>query len=171
MFQILKIIPKGGVLHIHDFGITSVDWLIKNVTYRDHLWYTNTEWCAKFDSPQFRWFKTTPTQTNDCTWYHLKQLRSGSCTSELQLKVNCRLKVNHKIKIELICRLLAELAQIVPYNSLVHDWGLLMSRIALSEKTHYARTCCTQTKHFDILWRPVALEVCRKYMIAPIPRD
>ena len=76
MFQILKIIPKGGVLHIHDFGITSVDWLIKNITYRDNLWYTNTEWCAKFNSPQFRWFKTTPVQTKNCVWYNLKQLRN-----------------------------------------------------------------------------------------------
>ena len=65
-------------------------------------------------------------------------LRNGSCTSELQLKVNCRPKVNCRIKFGLICKLLAEPAQILSYrphftfrlqftfscNSIVNDLGL-----------------------------------------------
>ena len=45
-------------------------------------------------------------------------LRAGSCTSELQLKMNCRLKVNYRKKFELVCQLLADPAPILSYNSL-----------------------------------------------------
>jgi hypothetical protein len=34
VFKDIQTLPKGGVLHIHDFSITSGDWIIKNVTYR-----------------------------------------------------------------------------------------------------------------------------------------
>jgi len=37
VFQRLKQMPKGGLLHIHDISMTSVDWLITNATYRSHL--------------------------------------------------------------------------------------------------------------------------------------
>ena len=41
----------------------------------------------------------------------IQTYRAGSCTSELPLKVNCR------IKFGLVCQLLAEAAQILSYNS------------------------------------------------------
>ena len=44
--------------------------------------------------------------------------RAGSCTSELQLKMNCRLQVNCKKCFCLVCQMLAEPAQILFYNSL-----------------------------------------------------
>ena len=40
-----------------------------------------------------------------------QRLWAGSCTSELQLKVNCRLKVNCKIKFGLACQLFAKSAR------------------------------------------------------------
>ena len=29
--------PKGGVLHVHEFGMTSAEWVINDLSYRDHF--------------------------------------------------------------------------------------------------------------------------------------
>jgi len=38
VFQILKSIPKGSVLHLHLISMTSIDWVVNNATYRDNLY-------------------------------------------------------------------------------------------------------------------------------------
>ncbi|KAA0724478.1 Adenosine deaminase 2-A [Triplophysa tibetana] len=43
IFSLLQKMPKGGALHVHDFGIVGVEWLVKNVTYRENCYvcFTN----------------------------------------------------------------------------------------------------------------------------------
>ena len=74
-----------------------------------------------------RQIHTTQIQTNKiCAFKHetihhplyFVSLMAGSCTSELQLKVNCRLKVNCWIKFGLARLTVGRPAQIFSYNSL-----------------------------------------------------
>ena len=69
------------------------------------------------------------------------------CTSELLLKVNCRLEVNCRIKFGLACQLLAEPAQILSYNSLSAAIHLCMIQAYISSK--YVVTHCK--KHYSTL--------------------
>ena len=37
IFEIIKKVPKGGVLHLHNSAGVSNEWVIKNLTYRDDM--------------------------------------------------------------------------------------------------------------------------------------
>lgn len=38
VYQIIAKMPKGGALHIHDTGISSIDYVMNNISYREHLY-------------------------------------------------------------------------------------------------------------------------------------
>ncbi|KAK6983226.1 adenosine deaminase AGSA [Biomphalaria glabrata] len=42
IYKIIKMMPKGGVLHIHNTAMTSIDWVIKTFTYLPDV-YTRVE--------------------------------------------------------------------------------------------------------------------------------
>ncbi|XP_066237225.1 adenosine deaminase 2 isoform X1 [Saccopteryx leptura] len=72
VFNILKKMPKGAALHIHDFGILHMDWLVKNVTYRPHCHFCLTQKGAlmfKFAHP------TPPTPAGCSEWVLLQDYR------------------------------------------------------------------------------------------------
>uniref|UniRef100_A0A4W2ICG5 Adenosine deaminase 2 n=1 Tax=Bos indicus x Bos taurus TaxID=30522 RepID=A0A4W2ICG5_BOBOX len=76
VFNILKKMPKGAALHVHDFSITSPDWLVKNATYRPHCYFCFT----RRGTPQFRFaHPTTPTpKPAECPqWVLLEKFRKG----------------------------------------------------------------------------------------------
>ncbi|XP_058138473.1 adenosine deaminase 2 [Dasypus novemcinctus] len=56
VFSVLKKMPKGAALHVHDFSILGGDWLVKNVTYRPycHICFTPT------GAIQFKFAHPTP---------------------------------------------------------------------------------------------------------------
>jgi adenosine deaminase CECR1 len=37
IFEIIKRVPKGGVLHLHNSAGVSSDWVIRNLTYRNDV--------------------------------------------------------------------------------------------------------------------------------------
>nr|XP_058937392.1 adenosine deaminase 2 [Kogia breviceps] len=75
VFNILKKMPKGAALHVHDFSIVSMDWLV-NVTYRPHCYFCLTP----RGTPQFRFAHSTPPtlNTTECPeWVLLEKFRRG----------------------------------------------------------------------------------------------
>ncbi|XP_019612858.2 adenosine deaminase 2 isoform X3 [Rhinolophus sinicus] len=74
VFNILKKMPKGAALHVHDFSIASMDWLVKNVTYRPHCHFCltpNGTLMFKFAHP------TPPTPAKCSEWILLEKYRKG----------------------------------------------------------------------------------------------
>lgn len=69
-------LPAGAALHVHDFSIVSVDWLVRNVTYRPHCYFCLTP----RGTPQFRFARSTPPtlNTTECpAWVLLEKFRKG----------------------------------------------------------------------------------------------
>lgn len=69
VFSIIRKIPKGASLHTHSSAGASVDFMIQNITYRDHLYggYINDVFKLKF--------MTNADQDQRCNWTEIKKLR------------------------------------------------------------------------------------------------
>ncbi|KAL5007348.1 hypothetical protein ScPMuIL_016154 [Solemya velum] len=73
VFQIIRAMPKGGALHLHDSSMTDLTWLVKNVTYMPKCYMC-------FDNNnilKFKFSSTTP-PTTDCTWRTVSSYREAS---------------------------------------------------------------------------------------------
>ncbi|XP_003972880.1 adenosine deaminase 2-A [Takifugu rubripes] len=73
IFKMLQRMPKGGALHIHSSALVSVEWLVKNVTYRPHCYI-----CFTWDnSIRFLFSARQPAPRWDCFyWQLLETLRA-----------------------------------------------------------------------------------------------
>ncbi|KAM4615664.1 adenosine deaminase 2-A [Polymixia lowei] len=73
IFSLLQKMPKGGALHIHSSTLVSVDWLVKNVTYRPNCYI-----CFTWDnSVRFLFSNGQPFPRWDCFyWQLLETLRA-----------------------------------------------------------------------------------------------
>lgn len=72
IFGLLQKMPKGAALHVHDFSIVDVEWLVKNVTYRENCYVCFTD----DQSVQFIFSWRPPASRLHCSsWILLRSLR------------------------------------------------------------------------------------------------
>ncbi|CAL1547030.1 unnamed protein product [Lymnaea stagnalis] len=77
LLKLIRQMPKGGALHVHDLSGASIDWLIQNATYRDNIYM-----CVDPDSYiLFKAFKTPPPNP-DCPWKSVKEERAAASSPQ-----------------------------------------------------------------------------------------
>lgn len=67
VFQLIRRMPKGAVLHSHDIALVSGDYIYYNVTYRDDLYV-----CIEKGVVELRFFRAPD---DSCSWELLKNVR------------------------------------------------------------------------------------------------
>ncbi|KAJ8002876.1 hypothetical protein DPEC_G00163510 [Dallia pectoralis] len=73
IYRLLQRMPKGAALHIHDFSMVGVEWLVWNVTYRPHCYLCFTE----DQSVRFCFSPLQPKPVPQCSsWVLLKTWRA-----------------------------------------------------------------------------------------------
>ncbi|XP_017072142.1 adenosine deaminase 2-A-like isoform X1 [Drosophila eugracilis] len=73
LFQLLKKMPKGAVLHAHDTALCSTAAII-NLTYYDNLWSCQKD--GDLSASALRFSKQKPQALNDCDWSLLSEVRA-----------------------------------------------------------------------------------------------
>ncbi|XP_005734823.1 adenosine deaminase 2-A [Pundamilia nyererei] len=72
IFKLLQKMPKGGALHLHDFSMVDVEWLVKNASYRPHCYI-----CFTSRSVRFIFSSQQPKPLPYCSsWSLLESLRA-----------------------------------------------------------------------------------------------
>ncbi|XP_062856844.1 adenosine deaminase 2-A [Trichomycterus rosablanca] len=80
IFSLLQKMPKGAALHVHDFAMVGVEWLVKNVTYRENCYVCFTD----EHSVRFVFSSVQPKAEPSCSsWMLLKTLREKLNATEL----------------------------------------------------------------------------------------
>ncbi|XP_026474204.1 adenosine deaminase 2-like [Ctenocephalides felis] len=74
VFGLLKKMPKGAVLHGHDTALVSIDFVIKNITYRPNL-YAKLRQANTGSNQILEELKFFPKQPSDGLWKSVAQIR------------------------------------------------------------------------------------------------
>lgn len=74
VFKILREMPKGAILHIHQSAMSSLEYKLNNVSYRENLYV-----CDRNDSLQLKFLKN-PDGT--CDWQLLSKVRQDARQAE-----------------------------------------------------------------------------------------
>ncbi|GFO33799.1 adenosine deaminase cecr1 [Plakobranchus ocellatus] len=73
-FKIIKEMPKGAALHLHEPAIASLRWLVKNITYRKHVYM-----CRDRDNfTHLNMFLQTPKSNPNCPWLLVSTERAAA---------------------------------------------------------------------------------------------
>ncbi|XP_015127309.1 adenosine deaminase 2 isoform X1 [Diachasma alloeum] len=73
VFEIIKKLPKGAVLHVHHKAMVHADW-IYNATFRENLYV-----CDRNGELSFQFFQNP---SRDCNWKLLSHLRNNSALAQ-----------------------------------------------------------------------------------------
>uniref|UniRef100_A0A3Q3MHL2 adenosine deaminase n=1 Tax=Mastacembelus armatus TaxID=205130 RepID=A0A3Q3MHL2_9TELE len=89
IFSLLQKMPKGGALHVHDFSMVDVEWLVKNATYRPHCYMCLTD----NQSIRFIFSSRRPRPLSHCSpWNLLETVRAKMVnTTELDNSIMANL--------------------------------------------------------------------------------
>lgn len=93
LFQILRKMPKGGALHIHDTAVCNLDFIVQ-LTYWDHLWQlTNPE----TKRPKFRFSRGQPAAEDGLEWQQVRteRKRRGAEAYDAELREQVSLFTRH----------------------------------------------------------------------------
>ncbi|XP_052453414.1 adenosine deaminase 2-A [Carassius gibelio] len=72
VFSLLQKMPKGAALHVHDFAMVGVDWLVRNVSYRENCYVCFTD----EQTVRFIFSSGQPASRPHCSsWSLLRSLR------------------------------------------------------------------------------------------------
>lgn len=72
VYQIIKSMPKGAALHVHDMAMLGPDYLL-NITYMDYLYV-----CFSKDKVEFKFSNETPKTICSGHWEEMKEARRKS---------------------------------------------------------------------------------------------
>lgn len=81
LYKIIKSMPKGALLHVHDTGIISADYLVR-ITYWDNLYA-----CFVGNDVKFLFSKHIPTVQCGTKWQLLSDIRSAENTEDFDAKI------------------------------------------------------------------------------------
>ncbi|XP_055899781.1 adenosine deaminase AGSA-like [Biomphalaria glabrata] len=76
IYKIIKRMPKGAALHLHDLAITSLNWVVKNVTYRDNVY-------MYYDDKGFVRLGAFDTPPADNPWKLVKSQRAAAADQDI----------------------------------------------------------------------------------------
>ncbi|XP_050353355.1 adenosine deaminase 2-A-like [Nymphalis io] len=81
VYQIIKDMPKGAALHIHDMGILGPDYIM-NLTYSDELYI-----CFDKNNVKFKFSDKTPKTPCKSNWQLINEARKSSNSTKFDMKL------------------------------------------------------------------------------------
>ncbi|XP_037932841.1 adenosine deaminase 2-A-like, partial [Teleopsis dalmanni] len=122
LYNIVRRMPKGGLLHVHDLTICKVDTLLA-LSYRDYLWTCSDE---NGDFKKLRFSKTIPNNQTNCVWLLLQNLRrvNGKGVVDQKLKESFLLNATKDVSWSSIRNTISFISGMVTYKQVYAQYHM-----------------------------------------------